>query len=297
MTDARSEWLARRKQGIGGTDAAAVVGQNPWKSALDVYVDKLDLEPEGRPEADAQVYGRIVEAAIAEYYALKQSVVLVTFPDEKLPVMHPSRPWQFASPDRIIEGQKKGVEIKNVSFRMMDAWGPPHTDQMPDYVFIQVQWCMDVFGWDEWDVCASIGGMAPQVFKVRRDRDLLRILTDMAGKFWKDNVLKHIPPDVSNRDADALKAMFKNRKKDLIEPTEEHLRLAREYVHADQALDDATEKVELVRNQLKMMIGDHDGIKGIGTWKENKLGVRPFVPSRKLEMLVKEHFKEGMIEW
>ena len=36
----RDEWLMLRKQGIGGSDAGAVCGVNPYRSAFNVYTDK-----------------------------------------------------------------------------------------------------------------------------------------------------------------------------------------------------------------------------------------------------------------
>jgi len=41
MSD-RTEWLKKRKLGIGGSDISAVSGVNPWKTAWDVYMDKTD---------------------------------------------------------------------------------------------------------------------------------------------------------------------------------------------------------------------------------------------------------------
>jgi len=41
-----SEWLKWRKKGIGGSDAAAIAGLNPWKSPIAVYLDKIgETEP------------------------------------------------------------------------------------------------------------------------------------------------------------------------------------------------------------------------------------------------------------
>ncbi|MGM9936457.1 MAG: YqaJ viral recombinase family protein, partial [Candidatus Ornithomonoglobus sp.] len=42
----REDWLRERKKGIGGSDAAAILGMNRYRSAFDVYADKLDIAPE-----------------------------------------------------------------------------------------------------------------------------------------------------------------------------------------------------------------------------------------------------------
>ena len=53
----REEWLAARKQGIGGSDAGAILSMNPYKSAFDVYADKLGLT-EPKPDTEAMRQGR-----------------------------------------------------------------------------------------------------------------------------------------------------------------------------------------------------------------------------------------------
>ena len=40
----KEEWLRYRKLGITGTDAGAICGMNPFRSAFEVYQDKLDTD-------------------------------------------------------------------------------------------------------------------------------------------------------------------------------------------------------------------------------------------------------------
>lgn len=48
----RMEWLEQRRNGIGGSDAAVIVGLNPYRSRLELYADKLGLMPE-REDSEA----------------------------------------------------------------------------------------------------------------------------------------------------------------------------------------------------------------------------------------------------
>ena len=48
----REDWLAYRRQGIGGSDAAAVLGISPFRTAVDLYYDKLQSEKK-RLDAEA----------------------------------------------------------------------------------------------------------------------------------------------------------------------------------------------------------------------------------------------------
>ena len=38
----KDEWLKKRKCGIGGSDASSILGFNPYKSSMAVYLDKID---------------------------------------------------------------------------------------------------------------------------------------------------------------------------------------------------------------------------------------------------------------
>ncbi len=38
----KDEWLKKRKCGIGGSDASSILGFNPYKSSMAVYIEKID---------------------------------------------------------------------------------------------------------------------------------------------------------------------------------------------------------------------------------------------------------------
>lgn len=63
----RDEWLAERRKVIGGTDLAAIMGLNPYKSPWDVWADKTgQVEPE--PENQAMKMGRMLEPVVRALY-------------------------------------------------------------------------------------------------------------------------------------------------------------------------------------------------------------------------------------
>ena len=65
--NAREDWLEARHDGIGGSDAAAIIGVDPYKSALEVYADKLGLT-DGKKDTEAMAWGRRLEPLVAEAY-------------------------------------------------------------------------------------------------------------------------------------------------------------------------------------------------------------------------------------
>ncbi len=72
----RSEWLAMRKQGIGGSDAASAVGLNPYQSQLELWMIKTGRfsedspdESETKPNIDSKMYwGQVLEPIVAQHY-------------------------------------------------------------------------------------------------------------------------------------------------------------------------------------------------------------------------------------
>lgn len=61
----RSEWLDYRKKGIGGSDAGAICGLNPYRTAIQVYLDKTS---DGTEDIDneAMRQGRDFEEYVAK---------------------------------------------------------------------------------------------------------------------------------------------------------------------------------------------------------------------------------------
>jgi predicted phage-related endonuclease len=72
QTDARAAWLEERKKGIGGSDAPAVCGVDPWRDALTVWSQKVGLlEAEDLSGNEAVEAGLVLEAAIGAWYGTK----------------------------------------------------------------------------------------------------------------------------------------------------------------------------------------------------------------------------------
>ena len=63
----REEWLAYRRTGIGGSDAAAVIGLNPYRSTIELYADKMGMMPE-KEDNEAMRLGRDLEQYVADRF-------------------------------------------------------------------------------------------------------------------------------------------------------------------------------------------------------------------------------------
>ena len=107
----REEWLKKRKCGIGGSDAGAVCGMNPYISPMDVFQDKLSSEiDEGDTEAMRQ--GRDLEVYVAQRFTEATGLQV-----RRSNFMYQSEdyPFMLADVDRLVVGEDAGLECKTVS--------------------------------------------------------------------------------------------------------------------------------------------------------------------------------------
>jgi putative phage-type endonuclease len=195
----RDEWLAARRSGIGGSDAAAVLGLSRWRSPLDVYLDKTGEagDPEDTP---AMYWGRRLERVILEAY-VEQTGLAVDAPVGVYRLLRSSeRPWQLYSPDAMADDRL--VEIKTA--RTSEGWGEPGTDEVPDDYAIQVQHGMAVTGLQRCDVAVLIGGSDFRVYTVERDDALIAHLIAAEAAFWARVERRDPPPPRTYTEAQRL---------------------------------------------------------------------------------------------
>lgn len=69
------EWLNYRRKGIGGSDAAAIMGQSPFCTKRDLYYDKLGIKSVLEEEESnwvAKEVGHRLEDLVAQIFSQKQ---------------------------------------------------------------------------------------------------------------------------------------------------------------------------------------------------------------------------------
>ena len=97
----RDEWLTYRRQGLGGSDAAAVLGISPFRIARDLYYNKRGLPIED-DEGNwvAMEVGNLLEDLVARIFAKKTGLNIYR---RKCMFQHPEHPWMLADLDFLVE--------------------------------------------------------------------------------------------------------------------------------------------------------------------------------------------------
>ena len=172
-----------RKSGIGGSDAAVILGLSDYKSPYELWLEKRgQLAPADLSDNASVHWGIRLESAIADEYAERHQV--------KLRNVNATRrlkdaDFVMAHIDRDIVGEKRGLEVKTTSrFALGDQWGAPGTDQVPDGYLVQCQHYMLVYGYPVWDLAVLIDGREYRDYRIPFDRGLADDLLAAEAEFW-----------------------------------------------------------------------------------------------------------------
>lgn len=288
--EGRQHWLAERRRGIGGSDAAAILGVHPYKTAFGVWLEKSGHAKE--PLQTKEMYWGIAnEEAIARRYT-EATGRKVWSPDQVM--VHPEHPFIIGTPDRLVIGEKRGVEIKTAGAFVAHRWGAEGTDEIPREYIVQCAHYMAVTQFPVWDVVVLIGGNDDRLYCVRRDLDFEATLIDRIKSWWERYIVggEKPPMDGSEDAADYLADRFPTDKAPRITagPDANALAAHLEAVKATIAGHEATES-ELV-NQLKEIVGDASGIDGNG-WRASWTGgkAKQTVSHEKLAALLSDQLQ------
>lgn len=206
----RQAWLSIRQSGIGSSDAAAAVGLHPYKSQLELWMDKTgrqfdDKEPSrGEMLTSPLHWGQVLEPLVADHYARHtghrvQRVNAI--------LQHVEHPWMLANLDREIVGNEEVqiLECKTAGIYGAKLW----KDGVPEYVQLQVMHQLAVTGQQAADVAVLLGGHELQIHRIERDEAMIEQLISLERQFW-DYVEKDTPPPADGTDSadQALRALF-----------------------------------------------------------------------------------------
>lgn len=206
-----AENLADRTKGLGGSDAAAALGVSPWKTALQLFLEKTgEIAQDDLSDNEAVEWGVRLEPAVRQKYA-DQTGNVVTLPTQT--VFHPSVPWMFCHPDGLVD---TGKELRIYSGKIADArlaekWGEPGSGDVPENYFLQSQHEMIVLSAAMGapirvvDYGVLFGGNRFRMFRVEADDEIQSMIIEGEAEFMRAVAAKSAPaPDFNARTTRAL---------------------------------------------------------------------------------------------
>jgi putative phage-type endonuclease len=254
------EWLKYRKMGLTGTDASCICGLNPYKSAMQVFIDKT-TETIEEFDNESMRQGRDLEQYVAERFCellgkKVRRLNAVCISDE--------HPFMLADFDRVVVGERAGLECKTVSAYSADKW---KNGAIPLHYQLQCQHYLAVSGFDCWYIAALILGKEFIVHKIERDEELIRNLITIEKRFWERNVLAGVmpEPDGSKQAGELLAKYYPSEKgKKVILTDKFSVQLRRREELAELIKKMETEKKTIEQSLLKYL-GDNDSTEAENT--------------------------------
>ncbi|MGL5327931.1 MAG: YqaJ viral recombinase family protein [Peptostreptococcaceae bacterium] len=206
----KNEWLKRRKEGIGGSDAASVLGLNKYKSSISVYMDKVDecedVDNSSKEEVNYRMeLGNKLENFVANEFMLKTNKKVRNVNGI---LKNDKYPFALANIDRAIVGEKAFLECKVTNSYSKSLW----QSEVPLHYQVQCYHYMAVTGATHCYVAALIGNEELIIHKIERNEELIDKIMNLEKLFWDECVLgKSLPiPDGSDDYSKILQGLYKD---------------------------------------------------------------------------------------
>ncbi|WP_326811681.1 lambda-exonuclease family protein [Streptomyces scopuliridis] len=205
----RADWLTARRQGLGSSDLAAILGISRYGNALSVYHDKTGGLPLENDDSEPALWGRAIEDTVAREWARRNRSVVWRVGL----VANVDRPWQMCTLDRRVlecplatERERCAVEIKCRDKMKAPMW----RKGCPDDVLAQTLWQADVCGYDHVHVGVLIGGNDYRQFVVRTadHQQLIADLRAAGERAWRQIVDRRPPVLPHDADPDVLLNLY-----------------------------------------------------------------------------------------
>jgi putative phage-type endonuclease len=197
----KSDWLAARHPHIGGSEIGAVLGLNKYKTARQLYEEKIGPVPVEIEATPKMLAGTRQEPLIAQAYT---DLTGNTVSSDGLLRIHPDYPFCSVSLDRVIadkgDGRGPGVlECKNTTSMFASTW----EQDVPLPYYCQTQWGMFVSGFKWGAICVQIDGWDIRILPVERDDDFIAMMLEAAKEFWHC-VETRTPPEAVADDVEKM---------------------------------------------------------------------------------------------
>lgn len=258
------KWLRTRDMGIGGSDAAVIMGLNPYKSPYQLWMEKTGQAAPPDLSGNPYIYwGTKNEANIADWFQEETGKKV-----RKLGTLqNRTYPFMLANVDRQVLGENAGLEIKTAGVRHYKEW---KGDEIPDAYYCQCLHYMAVTGSDYWYIAVLLGGNESMWKRIDRNEEDVQTLISHEREFWSLVQTNTAPPvDGTESCAKALADRYHGEDKTIVLP-DDAAQIIDDLRGDKEILEQLKAQITLRENQLKDMLGEAE-IGTVGdyrvTWK------------------------------
>ena len=266
---------------IGSSDAAAIIGVSPWKSAFQLYQEKIGEYQEEITPFKQKIFNRgkkfeplILEMLLEELDDRGHDVEVITR-NERL--RDPEFDFLASESDMVlrIDGEIISAEAKSVNGFAAKLWGEPETDDFPIYYQCQTMHDLMVKRRNKCVVAALIGTDDMRIHWIERDEEIIQAIRAKEIEFWERIQNRQAPEPVT---ADDINRLYRHDCGQVLEVDRELLDLVAQASTTKNDLKAVEAHLEALITQIKARMGDaalltYNGQK-LATWKSNKASIK-----------------------
>ena len=265
----KEKWLEKRKCGIGGSDASSILGFNPYKSSMAVYLDKIrfahvlgalkekvvnknvnnnfsnelkeDYVYQDNKNSYKMELGNKLKNFVASEFMLKTGKKVRNINGI---LRNDKYPFAIANIDRAVVGEKAFLECKVTNSFNKKEW----EKSVPIHYKIQMNHYMAVTGARHCYIAVLIGNEELVIHKLEREQDYIDEIMKLEEMFWNNCILgDDFPmPDGSNDYSKTLDTLYKDSKQEelilfdaeeILDRYDEVLRLYKDFEKEKKAIE------------------------------------------------------------
>lgn len=256
----QEKWHELRGIGIGGSDIGAILGVNKYKSAIDIYIDKT----EGKKQDGNRFthFGHKLEKVVFEEFQERHSnMKCYTVPYTI------QRGVCVANVDGMVYDpvkDKYGVlELKTTSAYNKDEWTG---DTVPQSYYAQVQHYLYVTGLSFAYIACLVGGNDYKEFYIERSLEDIDYIQEKATDFWKNHVMKKVPPMLDGSDSYSKYLLEKaDKENEKVIGLNELNAKAEEIKALDEQIKNLEQQLELKKQEIILELNNNNCNKAISS--------------------------------
>lgn len=252
-TKNREEWKSLRKQYIGGSDAASVIGMNPYKSPYALWAEKTGKIPEFEGNLATDV-GTYMEDFIAKRFEQETGKKVRR---ENSSILNDKYPWAIANYDRLVVGEDAGLECKFTDSLNLKRY---KNGEYPERFYAQCVHYLAVSGKKRWYLAVLIGNKEFKWFTIERDEEEIAALMGEEKAFYYNNIQTNTPPAVDGTEStnQTISTVFPESKGDSVSLYAFDADL-RQYMALGEQIKALKEQQDEMANKVKAFLGESGG--------------------------------------
>lgn len=260
----KDDWLRERRAGIGGSEIAAIMGENHWNSPRQIWMSKVGMfDDKPAQQSEAARWGNLLETVVADEWALRNNRQYVHIPvilqDDERPYLLANIDGFTVSDDReLITGI---LEVKTTSAYNNDQWenGP-----VPFHYMCQTNWYCGITRLKTYTIICLVGGQKLYSYELPADKELFAREVLTADDFWNNHVIPKIEPEATAVDKELMKRQEEENAMEQ-DPNEPPLileddgveRLIDSYIQLREKAKALKDVKDAVYAQIKVALGSH----------------------------------------